>query len=74
MISRRSVVLTFLAAVSAAAVPLANPAPLADTTHAKEVEQWRVRHEASMELSEWFQASRTGAALVSVCRPVAGSS
>src|ERR1700687_751804 len=46
MISRRSAVLTFLAAVSASAVPVANPAPLADLTHAKEVEQWRAKHEA----------------------------
>jgi uncharacterized protein (DUF1684 family) len=47
MTSRRSVLLTFLAAaVSATAVPLASPASLADVTHVKEVEQWRAKHEA----------------------------
>jgi uncharacterized protein (DUF1684 family) len=42
----RPAVLTFLAACSVAAVPLANPASPADGAHAKEVEQWRARHEA----------------------------
>src|SRR5437016_10845090 len=47
MISRPSVLLTFLAAaVSATAGPLTNPAPLADVTHVKEVERWRAKHEA----------------------------
>ena len=46
MTSLHPVLLTSLAAVSAAAVLLANPAPLPDPAHVKEVEQWRARHEA----------------------------
>jgi uncharacterized protein (DUF1684 family) len=46
MTSCRPAVLTFLAAVSVVAATLANPASPPDATHAKEVEQWRARHEA----------------------------